>query len=113
MRSRLVYWVLLLLTIFLFINVVRSFKLITMRGMDVRDIQNKLQEEKERQENLKRQLAQVESNQYIEREARNKLNLGKEGEIILLLPSISPIYEPTPTPLDYSANWQKWIGLFL
>lgn len=113
MRYKLINWVLLLLSLLFFINVVRSANLLTMRGKVIADIQNNLQEEKERQEDLKRQLAKVESDQYIEREARNKLNLGREGEIILLLPSVSPIIEPTPTPVDTTANWQKWINMFL
>lgn len=113
MRSKLINWILLLFSILLLINIVRTWKFLAMRGNVIRDIQNNLQAEKERQNDLKRQLARVESDQYTEQEARNKLNLGREGEIALLLPSISPIFLPTPTPVDTSTNWQKWVKLFL
>lgn len=113
MRYKIINWVLLFLTVLLFVNVIRSFKLLALRGNVVGDIQGKLQEEKDKQDNLKKQLARVESNQYIEKEARNKLNLGREGEMIVLLPSVTPVFLPTPTPVETIANWQKWMRLFL
>lgn len=62
---------------------------------------------------LKRKLVQVESQEYIEQEARNKLNMGKEGELSIILPTISPFIEPSPTPIDMSTNFEKWIRLFI
>lgn len=112
-RSKIVTWLLLLMIVMLSINVARSWVKISQRAEVIKLIQDKLQQVKEQKENLKRKLAEVESQEYIEREARNKLNKGKEGEIVLILPSISPFIEPTPTPIDTSANWQKWVRLFL
>ncbi len=95
------------------INIIRSWVKISERAGIIKLTQDKLEKAKEQNESLKRKLAEVESQEYIEREARNKLNRGKEGEIVLILPSISPIIEPTPTPIDTSANWQRWVKLFM
>lgn len=78
----------------------------------IKQVKDTLQKESEENQNLKRQIVGAESPDFIEREARNKLNLGKEGEIVVLLPSISLFVSPTPVPLDSSQNWQKWIKLF-
>lgn len=112
-NSKIVSLLLLLMIVMLSINVVRSWVKISHRAEIVKLTQDKLQQTKEQNENLKRKLAEVESQEYIEREVRNKLNKGKEGEIVLILPSVSPFIEPTPTPIDTSANWQKWVNLFL
>lgn len=94
-------------------NLIRSFLSISQRENILKDAQDRLEEVREENQNLQRQLAKVESGEYIEKEARNKLNLGKEGEVMLILPSISPVYTPAPTPIDRSTNWQKWVKIFL
>ncbi|MBI5452000.1 septum formation initiator family protein [Candidatus Gottesmanbacteria bacterium] len=112
-RNKLVTWLLLVLVVMLSINVARSWVKISQRAEIISLTQDRLQQAKDQNESLKRKLAEVESQEYIEREARNKLNKGREGEIVLILPSVSPIAEPSPTPIDTSANWQKWVRLFL
>lgn len=95
------------------ISLVRSWAKMSQGYEIMKRVQDKLQQETDYNEQLKRNLALVESRQYIEKEARNKLNMGKEGETILLLPPISPMVEPTSTPIDISSNWQRWVKLFL
>lgn len=113
MRHKLATWVLLLLVFLFIINIIRSVVYLSKRGNIISDYESQLEKEKDKQEILKRRLAQVESNKYIEKEARDKLNLGKEGEVVLLLPSISPDIELTPIPIDRSSNPQKWLRLFI
>ena len=112
-RYRLINLLLLILVILLSSSAVRSWIKISQREEIIRDTKEKLQQVKDNKEQLERQLAQVESRQYIEKEARNKLNMGKNGEIIIIMPSVSPASDPTPTPWDASPNWQKWARLFL
>lgn len=112
LRNRLIYIVLFVAVFMLAINIIRSWQHLSQRGDVIRETQERLEKAKEENEDLKKQLAQVESRQYIEKEARNKLNLGREGEMIILLPSISPILEPTPTIPDTSSNWEKWVKIF-
>lgn len=110
MRGKLFTIGLILIIIFLSINLVRSFGAISERGSILTDAERRLIEEKERQEALERKLAQVESDEYVEREARDKLNLSREGEVVVILPPITPIVLPTPTPI--LTPLEQWMRVF-
>ena len=78
----------------------------------VKEAQIKLDLEKKENEKLKDQLAYVQTNAFIENEARDKLFLVKPGESEVLiskdlLPSNRPKTISTPKPV-----WQQWAGLF-
>lgn len=113
LKTRIINLFLLILLVALLFNVSRTLVDLNRQNNIIKETEDRLQKSKVENEKLKRDLAMVESSEYIEKEARNKLNLGKEGEIVLLLPSISPIISPTPAPIDDFANWQRWIKLFL
>jgi cell division protein FtsB len=60
---------------------------------------------------LKTEVVQKKSREEVEKTIRNDLNLLKDNEIALIIPS--PTQEPstiTPTPLP---NWKLWLELFL
>lgn len=71
----------------------------------------RLEKEKKRHEELRRKLAVVESEHFIEEQARNKLFLGREGESEVILPP------PAETSVASAAaekkpNYQQWLDLF-
>ncbi len=105
-------WILLIIFLVLVANLIKSWYFLQKRLDLVKHTQDKLEQVAQEHENLKRQLARVEADDYIEREARNKLNYTREGEVVILLPSISPISKPTPTPTEIPLNWLKWAKLF-
>ena len=100
------------IVLFFFVKAVSSWMKLTDRLKIIRESKIRVAEEQKKQEDLKRELAQAESQKYIEKQAREKLNMGKEGEIIILLPTPDLSPSPTPIPLDTSSNWQKWVRLF-
>ena len=112
MRTKLLNWFLIFISLSLIVSVVRSFWSLSKGKRVIQETEEKLETTREQQEDLKRQLARSQSPNFIEKQAREKLNLGKEGEIILILPPISPIEEPTPTPIENLPNWQKWVKIF-
>lgn len=112
MRNRVIYGLTSILCLILTINVVRSYLNLSERGSILHEAELNVQKAQTRNEALKRELARVESPQYIEQEARNKLNLSKDGEIVVLLPSISPLVEPIPTISENIPNWEKWRRVF-
>ena len=64
-------------------------------------------------EELKRELAQAQTPEYIEEVAREKLGLVKEGETIILMPNNqSTISNESQIQEDYIPNWKKWWRLF-
>lgn len=79
----------------------------------------KVRLDKINQENQKltEQLQMTESEEFVEKQMRNKLGLAKEGEIIIVLPEPEIVKKLAPTlPQDEEVklkpNWQKWLELF-
>ena len=63
-------------------------------------------------ESLKKEIGYRNSEFYVEKEAREKLNLAKPEEKVAVIPGLvepekSVLPTPKPTP-----NWQKWYSLF-
>ena len=113
MENKTLSIILAVFALILLINLLRTFLGINSKVDLLAISQNKLEEAVSRNKELKRNLARAESRDYVEKQIRDKLNRGKDGEIILIMPSISPYLTPTPTPIDNSPNWQKWVKLYL
>lgn len=108
--KKIVFFVVLVASVFAINNLVRSIyslwnkqDLLSLAQKDV---------EKEKAENIEllQKLKIVESEEFIEKEARNKLFMVKPGEHLVVLPSIEPKKEQK-TNVDLP-NWQKWLNLF-
>ncbi|OGE31101.1 hypothetical protein A2631_05515 [Candidatus Daviesbacteria bacterium RIFCSPHIGHO2_01_FULL_44_29] len=75
------------------------------------DTVNKLQDENRK---LKKRLTDVEQDDYIEQQARDKLNFARPNETVVIIPqseldkviSLYKTSEPIAVP-----NWQKWLNL--
>ena len=71
------------------------------------------------QENLrlKGQLAEAKSDEYVEREARNMLGYGREGEVIILLPKNEGVAGKEGVLKEVESvnepNWRKWWNLYV
>jgi len=66
----------------------------------------------EKNKELEKELQIVQSQEFIEREARDKLNLAKPGDTVILMGKNiqTDISQPIlSTPLT---NWKKWWSLF-
>ncbi len=76
--------------------------------------QKQLDREKEKNQELKKELAQVKKPEFIETEARDKLLLAKKNEGIIVIPTGTIIVSPSahPPPPDKRPNWQKWWEVF-
>lgn len=80
---------------------------------------NKVRLEKINEENekLKAQVNTIQSDEYMEKQLRDKLGLAKEGEIVIVMPEaeivkkLSPVI-PEEEVIKPKTNWQKWMELF-
>ena len=71
-----------------------------------------LEEEKERLEKLYDEQL---SDEYIEMEIRNKLQMSMPGEVVILLPEmeVEELVEEEEMPADFEVEpWRKWLALF-
>ena len=103
----------LLLSLSVYRNVLKIgsiYKKIADKEADVR----KLEEENQ---NLEKKVEEVTSDDYIEKQIRDKLGLAKEGEIVLVLPEPEVLKKFAPKIEEEEEilpdpNWKKWIKLF-
>jgi len=73
------------------------------------------------QQKLAEQLGYVMSDEFVEKEAREKLLMGKPGEVVMLLPpdeqarkggSVTAKSDLASGEARELANWEKWVRLF-
>ncbi len=98
----------------LIISLSRNIYCLLKAGDQVELAQQRLEElEKEHQELLKKE-DYYQSEEFVEQEARNRLNMGKPGETVVILPpNVGGTGEITSTPAPELPNWQRWLRLFL
>lgn len=104
-------WLLIVISAFLLFNLARSISDLLSRRNLVHQEEERLNEAQNEYSELTAQLQEATSAGFIEREARNRLNLARESEVIVIIPSPVP---PTPTPTSPppKANWQLWMEAF-
>ncbi|MBI2022378.1 septum formation initiator family protein [Candidatus Daviesbacteria bacterium] len=74
---------------------------------------SKLQKENKR---LQKRLTEVKTEKYIEEIARNKLNMTKPDETIVIVPNaaISKVLAENTVPIEPKlSSWQGWLKLFV
>lgn len=98
--------------ILMILNLFKSWSSLQERLNIIKNTENKIALETDKQDRLKRELAQAESPDFIESQARDKLNMVREGEIVILMPTISISVQQTSPISELSPNWQKWLKLF-
>ncbi len=102
-----------LLTLSLARNVVRILK----AGQKVEEAEGRVEKLKGENEELKKRLETVGSEEYIEKQLRDNLGLAKEGEEVIVLPDEETLRALAPRSQDEKevlpdANWKKWMKLF-
>lgn len=79
------------------------------------DLLSKIRKVEEEREELVRRESEVNSPEFIEREARNRLGMARVGEVVVVLPP-EDYLRSLVGPLDEERiaekpNWQKWLEL--
>lgn len=74
--------------------------------------QKQLQSEQQKNQKLKGELSYVQSQQFIEEEAHNKLFLVKPGEQEVLISQKLANDSPASKKSQNLPNWQQWLNLF-
>jgi len=110
--------ILLLITFVLFVgSLSQTYIKIKKIKKEVQSRQHELAELKQTEEELKQKYAEVTSPDYIEKQLRDRLNLSKENEIVLVLPPDEVLKKFVPPDeakekADLTPNWRKWMNIF-
>jgi cell division protein FtsB len=98
------------MTVFNFLRTWQKLSGINTEIRDLRQEVDKLEQEKKRLAVLN---AEADTPEFIEREIRDKLGLGREGETIIVLPEEDNLVKPEPTlEEEHFTNMQKWAKAF-
>ena len=109
-RGKFLNFIITILGIILIANLVRSIAGLWQKGEIIKDYEKRLWDAQGRNEEIKKNLAKLQSPEYIEKQAREKLNLGKEKEFVVILPAVTPL--PKSPVEEALPPWRQWFRLF-
>ena len=89
----------------------RIWRLVQARRIVI-ETRLRTQEAYRENELLTKRLTEVSSDAFVEREARDKLGMGKPGEVIVILPQTTSSYLLTPNS-KIIPNWRLWWNLYI
>ena len=111
-KIKLVYWgaviVLGVFTVRLGRNVWKLWK----AGERIKQAELEVRSQELENQELQKRLAEVQSPEFIEKEAREKLGLGKEGETIVVMPDNADLKSQISN-LNGEPNWRKWWKVYV
>jgi cell division protein FtsB len=110
--KKLVFIAIVIALIIVINNLIHSIYDLSKKQDFVTSAQKELEDEKMLNQKLKAQISIVQSKDFIEEEARNKLFMAKPGEQPVIIPSNLLQEEKEKKPQDKLPNWQKWWDLF-
>jgi len=115
MKKKLIPSLIIIFSLYLIVSLSREIFELIQKEKIIGKEQLKLEELKVENQVLREQLNYVQSEGFVEKEAREKLGMNKEGEIVVILPEdfeemveqSQGAVEPEEIP-----NWKQWLGLF-
>src|SRR3989344_9324685 len=97
---------------FFLINTIKNLFQIQRSGSVVEELENELDRKQSHNKFLQEQLKYVQTNEFIERESREKLGLVKKGEVVVQEKLESSIQVEIEQNLS-KPNWLQWLELFM
>ncbi len=110
-------YILFIFVLFLFFSLIRGVFKLSDSDKKIKEAEHRLRELEEEKKDLESKLSMIESEDYLEKQVRDKLGLVREGEIVVILPDaeivkkFAPKIEENQEVLS-EANWKKWLKLF-
>lgn len=110
-------YILLIVSLFLVAAAARNTLGLLRRGDQIKEAEEKVRELEEEQARLLEVKEGVESEEFIEREAREKLGLAKPGETVVVLPPEDVLLRLAPkieeeTFIESLPIWKRWARMF-
>lgn len=108
----------ILLIVFLSFSLFRNISNVKKVEKKIADKEKEVQAVKKEQEDLQKKLEYTQSQEFIEKQLRDKLGMAKTGEIVLVLPppevlrNMAPKYSEEEAVLP-DPNWKRWLKLFI
>jgi len=99
----------------LIVNLSRNILKLLKSAEEMKLAEKRIEELEKESEILAQKKEFYQSESFVEQEARNKLNMGKEGETMVVLPpNVKEVLgEKGNLPSKPIPYWQQWLNLFL
>jgi cell division protein FtsB len=110
-------YLLIFIFLLMFVSLIRNILRVVESNKRIEKAQDQVEKLKKENEELEENLAITKSEEFIERQLRDKLGLAKEGEIVIVLPdekileTLAPSLEEEEETLP-DPNWKKWLKMF-
>lgn len=99
---------------YLIISLSRSVWDLWQKQAEIEKVSEKVEKLKRDNEKLQSQLDYVKTDEFVEKQAREKLRLVKPDETAVLIPqSLLQQATASATPTPVPPNWEQWMRLFL
>jgi cell division protein FtsB len=113
MKKKLISSLIILFSLYLIVSLSREIFDLIQKEKVIGKEELKLEELKVETQVLKEQLDYVQSEEFVEKEAREKLGMTRPGETVVILPEdfkemvdqSQGVIEPKEVP-----NWKQWLG---
>lgn len=112
MKSRLIMFLISIFCLIFIVSLSRSIHSLWQKGGLVAEREQVRDDLKLKNQQLTNELRQAQSPEFIERQAREKLNLQREGEVVVVLPQDLASLQPQVAAQPELPNWQRWWRLF-
>jgi len=116
-HKKIVNFLLIFLVFVLFLSLFRNISKMRQNTLLITKEKDRIEALNEEKQRLEGELQKVQSEEYIEKQLRDKLGLAKEGEIIVILPEPEVVRKFAPKHKEEEEilpdpNWKKWAKLF-
>jgi len=115
MLKKIIYGVAILIVLFITYNLVRQITQAVKSGERLSEATEEVFKLQLKNKELKKKLSQIQSADYIEQQARDKLGLSKKGETVVIIPEdkLKLVLEASQSAqIIRLPNWLGWLKVF-
>jgi cell division protein FtsB len=114
LKNKVIQGLITVIGIILIVSLVQDIRRLLRASGEIKIAEKKVQELEKENQQLAEKKKYYQSSEFIEEQARDKLNMAKPGETIVILPSNleEVLGKGKKESLPELPNWQRWWNLF-
>lgn len=113
MHRKVISYILIILSLFFTFNLARGVYDSYKNKSKLQEVHEQLPEAQSQNKQLKKDLDYKQSEFFVEKEARDKLNLAKKDEVVAIFPQLGTREQASSKRDKPLKNWRKWQKLLL
>lgn len=110
--KKLLPFILIIVLLLIIKNIISSIASLSQTKHIVTSLETQLKAKEQERSFQQQKLYYVKSDEFVEKQARQKLGMAKEGEYIVIGPAAAAPQEQKSPIAKKVPNWKKWYNLF-